>query len=393
MANPRKLKINIVVGGRFHAAQLYQCLTTLGHDVHIYATSPARYFKKVPRDRVTFIPKPAQLIQKGLKVRAPRIVSEWSSTAFDVLVSRIMRPADVIWGFNGDSYLTARRAKARGEIYVCDRACPHILTQEALLVRESAELGYPYARQTKRTLERFLGEYALAEKIVVPSQYSARSFPKHGIEDTRVTIAPLDANAPKSAVNDADKMTFDGASETDILVGMVGGSFLRKGILYLLRAVDAMGRDDIRIVLRAHAKGILKHPEAAQLCQKLRVVFVPYLEDINRFYRSLDMFVLPSVDEGFGMVVYEALRNGTPVIATDHVGAIDVMTPGEHYLQVPAADAKRLASAISSLAEAPAKRAQLGSAGQAFYNARMQGGGHYQAAVKAIVDDLVEGRS
>ena len=385
MAQVRSLKINVVVGGRFHAEQLYLCLTALGHDVHIYATSPARYFKGVPKPKITFIPKPAQLIQKGLRVRAPPWLSEWSSVAFDALVARLMRPADLVWGFNGDSYLTAQRIKAQGGIYVCDRACPHILTQEALLMREAEITGYPYARQTRRTLQRFLGEYAIADQTVVPSRYSADSFPDHGICQDRIAVAPLDANAPPPLEQDAPRIRFDGVEEGDILVGMVGGSFLRKGILYLLRAVAALKRSEIRIVLRANQANILAHPEARKLCEELRVVFVPYLDDINSFYRSVHMFVLPSVDEGFGMVVYEALRNGVPVIATDHVGAIDGMESGRHFLKVSAQDAEGLRQAISQLADDPELRARIGASGCDFHRVRTSTGGQYQKALAEIL--------
>ena len=391
MAQPSSLRINVVVGGRFHASQLYEGLTDLGHDVHIYAASPARYFRSVPRGKVTFVPKPAQLLQKGLNLRGPRWLAEWSAVAFDWLVSRIMRPADVVWGFNGDSCFAALKAKERGSVYICDRACPHILSQEQLLQTESTFIGYPYEAHTRRTLSRFLTEYEMADRIVVPSRYSAGSFPVHGIDLSRVAIAPLDANAPESAGHESEpaKLHFEGISENDIVVGMVGGAFLRKGIIYLLRAVDALARPDIRIVLRASEANVLRHDEARRLCVKLGVIFVPYLNDINSFYRSVDMFVLPSVDEGFGMVLYEALRNGTPVIASSHVGAIDGMTPDREFIEVPAQDAEALGHAIERLADDPDLRRSMGNAGRVFHSARLVNGGHYRKALAKILQDTV----
>jgi glycosyltransferase involved in cell wall biosynthesis len=389
MAEYGKMRVNIVVGGRFHAGQLYEALTEIGHDAHVYASSPARYFRSVPANRVTFVPKPVQFLQKGLKIRMPRWMAEHSATLFDLAVSRLMRPADIVWGFNGDSIISARRIKNLGGHYVCDRACPHILAQQELLQRESEQTGYPYSPLTSRALQRFLDEYAIADRIVVPSTYSARSFPAHGVGSDRLAIAPLDANAPMPLDREAATVLFDGVPDGEILIGMVGGSFLRKGILYLLQAVDALGRRDIRIVLRADATSILRHDEARRLCQRLNVIFVPYLNDINSFYRSVDMFVLPSVDEGFGMVVYEALRNGTAVIATSNVGAIDGMEPSRDFLKVPARDVAALSAAIARLAADPAERTRIGAAGRAFHARRMSGGGQYRKAVQNIIDDLV----
>lgn len=385
------LKINIVVGGRFHATQLFKGLTSLGHDVHIYATSPARYFTGVPSAKVTFFPKPAQLIQKLLKVRAPRWLSELSAFIFDLFVARMMRSADLVWGFNGDSYLAGCRIKSQGGIYICDRACPHILTQEMLLMQEAENVGYPYSPHTRRTLNRFMAEYEIADRIVVPSQYSARSFAKHGITQDRLALAPLDANAPLPLEQSAELICFDGAKPDDILVGMVGGSFLRKGILHLLRAIKAVGRPDIRLVLRANKASILLHPEARQLCKELRVLFVPYLDDINCFYRSVHMFVLPSIDEGFGMVIYEALRNGTPVIATDHVGAIDGMESGRHFLKVSVQNEEALSQAITQLADDPELRSCIGSEGLNFYRSRSLYGSQYQRSLAEILYPYISG--
>ncbi len=135
----------------------------------------------------------------------------------------------------------------------------------------------------------------------------------------------------------------------------------------------------------------MQHAEARMLCEQLGVVFVPYLKDINSFYRSLDMFVLPSVDEGFGMVLYEALRNGIPTIASSHVGAIDGMESGRDFIKVPARSAAHLADAIGRLASNPSLRDRIGANGQAFHKSRMAHGGQYQNAVSDILAILAKG--
>ena len=202
-------------------------------------------------------------------------------------------------------------------------------------------------------------------------------------------IAPLDANALPTSVKTTELLSFDNAKCGDIYVGLVGGSFLRKGILHLLRAVKSLNRSDIRLVLRSSKSNVQIHPEARRLAKELDVIFVSYLDDINRFYRSIDLFVLPSIDEGFGMVVYEALRNGAPVIATDHVGAIDGMKSGTHFLQVPAQNEEALALAITKLADDPDLRSRLGSGGLDFYRSRQHHGSVYQKALSELLYPFV----
>lgn len=386
MSSRTRLKINIVVGGRFHAGQLYCALVSLGHDVHIYASSPARYFDAVPSCKITFIPKLSQLLQKGFQRRMPRWLLEMSSIYFDIVATYIMRPADIVWGFNGDSLYAGQKIKASGGVYILDRACPHILTQTSLLRRESISVGYPYSPLTKRLIGRFLAEYSLADAIVVPSEYSAVSFLDRGFSKDRIHKAPLDSNAPKpSDVSIAKIKALNCVSGRKFYVGMVGGSFLRKGLIYLLRAIASLDRLDIQLVVRADPTSLMRHKESRILVERLGVIFVPYLDDINSFYQSLDCFILPSVDEGFGMVLYEALSNGTPVIATEHVGAIDNMKHGVDFLRVPVADARSLATAITTLADNPAERRKIGCSGKMFYESRVSGGGQYKKCIEQVL--------
>ena len=51
-----------------------------------------------------------------------------------------------------------------------------------------------------------------------------------------------------------------------------------------------------------------------------------YYKDINDFYNEVDVLCLPSIDEGFGMVVLEAMSNGIPTIISKNVGASDLIS-------------------------------------------------------------------
>jgi len=67
------------------------------------------------------------------------------------------------------------------------------------------------------------------------------------------------------------------------------------------------------------------------------------------------------VQDGFGMVLSQAMACGCVVIGTEHTGAVDIVTPGEDGYVVPARDADSLAAAMQTLADDPDKRAALGA--------------------------------
>jgi len=65
-----------------------------------------------------------------------------------------------------------------------------------------------------------------------------------------------------------------------------------------------------------------------------------------RLYQEADIFVLPSVDDGFGMVVAEAMAAGLPVIVTENVGAADHIEDGVEGFVVPIRNPEALAAKI-----------------------------------------------
>ncbi len=123
-----------------------------------------------------------------------------------------------------------------------------------------------------------------------------------------------------------------------MLVAMVGRFEPSKGHAIFLRAASqiAAQRENIYFVVIG---GVLfqdvfpffgnYHEEIIRLWHDLklerRLVFIPHRSDIPEVMRSLDLLVMPSVYEGFGLVVLEALASGVPVVASRSVGALEVV--------------------------------------------------------------------
>lgn len=383
--------INIVAGGRYTSELTYSALTNSGYDVRIYSSSPKKYFKTVPSEKITLVPKFFQIAQKVLRRRMPRFLHDFDAGLFDLIISKIMRPADLIWGYNGNSLMSGKVIKNNGGGYVLDRPCPHLIVQADLMRKEAGKIGYPYAYPTKRGIKRFTDEYEICDAIVVPSRWTMGSFITKGVPAKKIHYIPLDVNPSQKSGSSAMPMKIgNGELKKEFRVGIVGGSFLRKGIIYLLRAINILNKPDMVLYIRATESNVTQHPEAKTLCEKLGVIFVPYLDDINEFYQSLDVFVLPSVDEGFGMVLFEALRNGTPAMASQNVGAIDGLKPEEEIVLFPAGDEIALAQVLDRLYCDQKLRKKIGKAGQEYYQKKINKGGSYQRDVGSLVAMLAE---
>jgi glycosyltransferase involved in cell wall biosynthesis len=89
------------------------------------------------------------------------------------------------------------------------------------------------------------------------------------------------------------------------------------------------------------------------------------LNDMDEFYKSIDVFVLPSIQpEPFGLVVLEAMEFRVPVIATNHGGPTEIIEDGVNGYLINNNSPGQMAARIIELIEHPDKRKKVGVIGQ-----------------------------
>jgi glycosyltransferase involved in cell wall biosynthesis len=148
-----------------------------------------------------------------------------------------------------------------------------------------------------------------------------------------------------------------------------------KGIDVLLRAaahlergtsdfqLDIVGNTASNPVYAAHLGQIV---EAEQLDGRVRFWgHIGEKAELGRFYACADIFVLPSRQEGFGIVLLEAMSVGLPIVATKAGAIPELVEDGRHGLLVPPDDPQALAQAIQKLCDSPGLRAEYGRNGRA----------------------------
>jgi len=94
------------------------------------------------------------------------------------------------------------------------------------------------------------------------------------------------------------------------------------------------------------------------------VIFTGYIPDVHRVYSALDILVVPSRWEGFGLILVEGMSSGKPIVATN-VGAIpEVVLPNETALLVPPSMPSAIASGVIHLLENPEEARRMGEKGR-----------------------------
>jgi glycosyltransferase involved in cell wall biosynthesis len=212
----------------------------------------------------------------------------------------------------------------------------------------------------------------VARKVLVPrvsgfianSRPAADRFEELGAEKRRIFLAPHSTNmAPLLAIGAGRNWSESG--ELRLLV--VGRLIPRKGVRHLIRALAAMRPTRRPVSLTMVGSG----PEEAELRALVQssgvrgVRFVGFVDDdgLLACYAAADVFVFPTLDDPFGMVLLEAAASGLALVASEHAGAtLDLIQDGESGFVFDPHNEHALAEIIAKLADSPKLVRDLGLA-------------------------------
>jgi len=158
-----------------------------------------------------------------------------------------------------------------------------------------------------------------------------------------------------------------GVKPEDFLIGVVARLEEQKGHRYLFRALRQLIPDFPQIKVLIVGDGTLRPVLEVQVMEmglSERVLFGGTRKDVPEILAVLDLFVLPSLWEGFSLALLEALAMGTPIIATAVGGAPEVIRSGHDGLLIPPAEESSLAAAVREAILDPRKYGEMGRKGK-----------------------------
>lgn len=373
------MNVVIATGRQAHYRLPANAFVRRGCDVTLYTATPRNRmhgFDSAVETR--WIPAPVAIFSGVTHLTTPLFLDELDSTLFDRCCALALKECDVLLGASTSSLATGKAAKRMGGIFVLDRACPDIRVQQRMLVEEARKAGGTFRTNSPWFIDRQVEEYEAADFILTPSDYSRRSYPEHLRK--KMVLAPLYGRSKVTPrVSKPEGSPF--------VVGVVGGSPLRKGFLYLLQAWQNLALPGSQLKLRS-SNEVFTYPGLKQLlADQKNVELIGYLDDIDAFYRECDAFILPSIDDGFGMVLLEALSHGIPAIATRNCGASELLVDGQDFLLIDACSVSQIESALLTLFESAETRERLSRNGPPA--ARAAGNAHGEQRYGAAMDELL----
>jgi glycosyltransferase-like protein len=341
-------------GGVVHTLALAEALHAVGSPVQVLALGdPAAGFFRPVQAPVTVVPGPSGAASLEEKVAA----------SIDALTSALRGvDADVLHAQDCISARAAARVRDAGAPVTVVRTVHHVddFTSAVLMDCQREAILEPdvvlaVTEVWRRTLA---ADYGVAAQVV-----------PNGVDVERYASA--------SPGRSAQLRRSVGAADRPLLLA-VGGIEPRKGSDSLVRAVSLLAREGVRPVLavvgghsfqdhRAYKEAVLAELPRLGLGLGVDVVAVGTVpdEDMPAWYAAADVLAFPSVKEGFGLAVLEAMSAGVPVVTSDLPVFREYLVAGRDALLVSVGDVPALAAALRAALFDDELRGRLVAAGRA----------------------------
>ena len=257
-----------------------------------------------------------------------------------------------------------------------------ILREERILHPECAssldkewELSLP-----EEDFNRLDKETKMAEYWLVASSFTKQTLVESGVPAERINVIPYGIDLQKFAPRKTKRLR--GKPLQLLFVGTIGQ---RKGIKYLLEALDLLPAGSVELSVCGRPVDDLEW---------LRNTTVPVrlypsisARGLLEAYGASDIFVFPSLAEGFGHVLLEAMASGLPIISTKRTAAPDLIRQGKEGLIVEAGNVPELVGAIEHFLRHPEEIESMGQAARR--RAEHFTWGQFRSGVAAAVQGIL----
>jgi len=301
----------------------------------------------------------ARKVIPQLSFRSQTIVRKTIHEGFGVGASkRLPCDSDIFIGLSSFSLESIKQAKELGQTVIIDHGSLHERTEKELLEPEFSKYGFALGGNWTQQwlIDREDEEFRQADYIFAISELAKKSMVQNGIAEEKILITGC-------GVSLEDFYPGEKADKTFRII-QCSGLIPRKGIHYLVQAFTELRLPASELWLIG---GGLTDPYLIQLLNKSKkhnVIikgFHPQRE-LQQLYSQGSVFVLPSLADGFGMVVLQAMACGLPVIVTNKVGASEVVEDRISGFVIESANVDALKEKILYLYDHGSERKEMGNA-------------------------------
>jgi glycosyltransferase involved in cell wall biosynthesis len=335
-----RMKIAIVVHGRFEAFDMARELIRRGHDVTLLTNYPRWAVERfgVPARHVRSFWVHGVLSRAAAKFGLEGRLEPQLHEMFGRWAAAALRGQqwDVMYAFSGVGEECLRALEGTPTLRLLVRASAHVRTQDRLLREEELRTGSRLDRPSPWRLCREEREYEQADHIRVLSSFAKRTFLDESIPDAKVRVILSGANLERfrAAPIDVDRRRRRLLGGEPLRVLCIGSFSFRKGVWDTSTAIRELGPEAFTF---RFVGPILT--EAAGLAKQLRTAaeFVPKQAEASlpSQYAWGDLFVLPTIEDGYQSVLVQAAAAAVPIITTPNGAGHDLVHEDQNGWIIP----------------------------------------------------------
>ncbi|MFH1704114.1 MAG: glycosyltransferase [Nitrospirota bacterium] len=221
-------------------------------------------------------------------------------------------------------------------------------------------------RPKRRIMNRILSK--ITDKIVAVSEDVKEDIMRYDrIDPSKIEVIPngIDVERFNPEKNTTDIRKEFSLEEDDIVIGFIGRIVTAKGLEYLLDALPYLKGEfkSIKLLIVGEGSLVEKLKERAKKNNIFdNILFTGKRRDIPEILASINIFVMPSIAEGFPNALLEAMAMGKPIVTTEVGGIPEIVKNGFNGLLVPPRDTLSLSKAIKELISNDQLAAKMGQA-------------------------------
>jgi len=374
-----KAKIVLSHSGKQHSYQVARALDALGMLDRFYTSSyitnkwlqhrltksqnqywTRRFVEGLSGSKVSAnwrfeLPEVLWRLKEGKSPRVQRAVYR-RDELFDAYVAKRLKhhsSADVFWGFQGSCHASLKAANQLGMPSWCELATAHVTAAQRIL-GEEARLQPKWAETIDNLVfppdyqQRLEEEPHLASKVIAASEFTKSTLLEVGIAAEKIKVLPLGCDIAHVPYREQGRSDLQ---QGPLKVLYAGTLTQRKGLSYLLEAVSALRQSIAQKEIEFHfIGGIQGNADLLRPWQSWIHYHPPVSQqELFQRYSDYDVLLLPTIFEGFGLVLVEAMAAGLPVITTPHSIGPELIQQGENGFVIPIRDAWAIEEAVRQM--------------------------------------------
>ncbi|MDD2777322.1 MAG: glycosyltransferase family 4 protein [Methanocellales archaeon] len=198
--------------------------------------------------------------------------------------------------------------------------------------------------------------------ITISNNEKKRLLKFYDIPEEKIAVVPNGVNTEEFEINTDNRIKIRNEykiEDNEVVLMFCGHEFRKKGLEFIIRSLP-MTKENVKLFVIGNNKPSYYKKLAAEMGVLNKIIFLQFVPDIKDYYVASDIFVFPSLHEGFGLVITEAMSSGLPVITTKLTGASEIMTDEYDGLLLNEVNPKEIAEKINLLISDEKLRKQLG---------------------------------